>query len=71
MGLNSASDHSSILKDGKIKPGIYKIQNIYAETYLDIHQHSKQMCCRPTQDLEDGCGLVRLRLPPALRVSDD
>ena len=60
MTLNSPTDSSSIFEDGKLKPGIYKIQNLYSRTYLDIHEHSRQMCCRPAQDLEEGNGLVRL-----------
>jgi len=70
MALNSTSDSSSIFKDGKIKPGIYKVQNIYTETYLDIHRHSKELCCRPTKDLEDGRGLVNQYLSSVLHISD-
>jgi len=55
----------------KPKPGIYKIQNLFSETYLDIHRHSKQVCCRPFRDLEDGRGLVRLYLLSVVRVCDD
>ena len=62
MTLTSTSDATSIFKEGKLKPGIYKIQNLFAESYLDIHRHSKEVCCRPARDLEDGRGLVRLRL---------
>ena len=40
MVLTSTSDSSSIFKDGKLKPGIYKIQNLYTETYLNIHRYS-------------------------------
>jgi len=52
----------TILKNGKLKPGIYKIQNLHSETYLDIIRHSKELCCRPARDLEDGDGIVRLSL---------
>ena len=48
----------SIFEDGKLKPGIYKIQNIVGQTYLEIRDHSKQLCCRPASALEDGNGLV-------------
>ena len=68
MTLNSTNASSSIFKDGRLKPGIYKIQNLYSETYLDIHQHSKQVCCRPARDLEEGRGLVRMRPLPVARV---
>ena len=71
MTPHSTSNPPFITKDGKIEPGIYKIQNLYAGTYLDIHQHSKQMCCRPARDLEDGAGLVCRYLLFAVHVSDD
>ncbi|KAF9642073.1 hypothetical protein BDM02DRAFT_3273603 [Thelephora ganbajun] len=35
MTIRPASN-SPILKDGNLKPGTYKTQNIYTETYLDI-----------------------------------
>ena len=70
MTLDSTNDFP-IFNDGKLKPGIYKIQNLLSETYLDIHQHSKKICCRPAKDLEDGRGLVRLYLPSVVRPSDD
>jgi len=70
MTLTSTSDPSSIFNDGKLKPGIYKIQNLYFETYLDIHRHSKELCCRPVKDLEDGRGLVSLYLTSVLHASD-
>ena len=60
MTLNSTTSGSlSIFKDGKLKPGIYKIQNLYTQTYMDIHEHSREACCRPATTLEDGKGLVR------------
>jgi hypothetical protein len=71
MTLNSTSNSSSIFEDGKLKPGIYKIQNLYAQTYLDIHEHSREVCCRPAKNLERGKGLVCLYLSSALHVSDD
>ena len=58
MTPNSTTESSRIFEGGKLKPGIYKIQNLYAETYLDVHQHSKEVGCRPARDLEDGRGLV-------------
>ena len=70
MTLSSTTDSSSILKDGKLKPGIYKIQNLFAGTYLDIHRHSKELCCRPAKDLEDGMGLVSRYPTSVLHVSD-
>ena len=60
----------SIFKDGKLKPGIYKIQNLFSETYLDIHRHSREVCCRPARDLGDGRGLVSLYLTSVVHISD-
>ena len=70
MTPNSTADPLRIFEDGKLKPGIYKIQNLRSETYLDVHHHSKEVCCRPARDLEDGRGLVRPYLPFVIRVSD-
>ena len=50
---------SSIFENGRLGSGIYKIQNLLSETYLDIHKVSLKACCRPARDLEDGGGLVR------------
>ena len=62
---------SPIFEDGKLKPGIYKIQNIYAENYIDIELHSREMCCRPAKNLGEGRGLVSWYLPSTVHVSDD
>ena len=59
MTFASPNEPSSIFEDGKLKPGIYKIQNLYSQTYLDIHEHSKATCGRPVENLEEGRGLVR------------
>ena len=59
MTPDSPNDSFSIFENGRLKPGIYKIQNLYTQTYLDIHEHSREMCCRPARDLEEGRGLVR------------
>ena len=61
----------SVFEGGKLKPGVYKIQNIYTEAYLDIHLHSMEMCCRPANDLGAGRGLVRPYLQPMVRASND
>ena len=70
MTQNSTTDSPRIFENGRLKPGVYKIQNLFAETYLDVLQHSKQVCCRPTRDVEDGKGLVRPYLPFGIHVSD-
>ena len=59
-----------IFEDGKLKPGIYKIQNLRSETYLDVLQHSKEVCCRPARDLGAKSGLVRPSLSSSVRVPD-
>ena len=60
MTMNSkTSDSLSIFEDGKLKPGIYKIQNLYGQTYVDIHEHSREVCCRPATAFIEGRGLVR------------
>ena len=60
MTFTSASNSSSAFQDGKLKPGIYKIQNLFHDAYLDIHEHpAREMHLRPAQDLREGRGLVR------------
>ena len=71
MTLNSTSDSSSILKDGKLKPGIYKIQNIHTETYLDIEVHTRKVCCRPAENLKEGRGLVSRRSSSVAHTTDN
>ena len=71
MNPNSTSDSSSIFKGEKLKSGIYKIQNLYTQTYADIHEHSRDVCCRPATALGEGRGLVRPFQQPVIRVSDD
>lgn len=71
MSSNSTSGSSSIFNNGKLNPGIYKIQSIFTQTYLDIEVHSRDVCCRPAKDLEEGRGLVRQCLLSAVHASDD
>ncbi|KAF9649761.1 hypothetical protein BDM02DRAFT_1746722 [Thelephora ganbajun] len=52
MKNNASKTRSSILQDGKIKPGIYKIQNIVSKTYVDIKDHVRELCGRPSSTLE-------------------
>ena len=60
-----------IFENGILKSGVYKIQNIYTETYLDIHLHSMEVCCRPANDLGVGRGLVRQSPLSVIRSSND
>lgn len=48
-----------IFENGKLKPGVYQIQNIKTETFLDIEVHTRELCCRPERDLGRGRGFVR------------
>ena len=48
-----------IFENGILKSGVYKIQNLFTESYLDIHLHSMEVCCSPANDLGVGGGLVR------------
>ena len=70
MTFNSTSGYSSILEGGKLKPGVYKIQNIQSGTYLDVEVHTREVCCRPAQNLEEGRGFVCRHLF-SLFISDD
>ena len=66
MTYNSAS---SIFEGGRLKPGIYKIQNLYSEGYVDIYEHSKEMRCRSAKDLGEGrARTVRPYPLPVIRV---
>ena len=71
MTLNSTDGSLSILQDGKLKPGIYKIWNILTEVYVDIEVHSRSVCCRPAQNLEEGNGLVRSFHQFVIHASND
>lgn len=66
MTLHSTDDASSIFKDGKLKPGIYNIQNVQTENYVDIEVHTREVCCRPAKDLGVGRGLVCR--PPSFKI---
>ena len=68
MTPNSTGESLSIFKDGKLKPGIYKIQNIQTENYVDIEVHSRELCCRPAKDLGEGRGLVSVYPSFVVRV---
>jgi len=65
------SDSSSIFNGGQLKPGIYKIQNIKTETYLDSEVDTKEVCCRPAKDIGEGKGLVSRYLSSVAHASDN
>ena len=59
MAPPTTRNTSSIFRNGKLKPGIYQIQHFCHKLYMDIHELSREVCCRPATDLEQGRGLVR------------
>ncbi|KAF9648163.1 hypothetical protein BDM02DRAFT_3115784 [Thelephora ganbajun] len=61
MTTNPTSNSSPIFRDGRLRPGIYKIRNIFTETYVDIEVHSRRVVCRPAKDLEEGRGLWEIK----------
>ena len=68
MTFTSTEDSSSIFEDGKLKPGVYKIQNLHNDAYADVEDRSREMRCRPAQDLGEGRGLVRQHPFPVARA---
>ena len=46
-----------IFESGKLMPGVYRIQNIVGQTYVDTLEHTKELCCQPSTLLE-GKGLA-------------
>jgi hypothetical protein len=68
MTFTSPGNSSSIFANGKLKPGTYKIQNIYTETYVDVREHSRELCVRPVQELGEGRGIVRQYPSPVVLI---
>ena len=61
MVYNSPRSPPSIFQGGRIKPGVYKIQNIVSKTYVDIKDDVRELCGRPSQVLEYGRDQVSSR----------
>lgn len=70
MTLISTNASPSIFEHGELRPGIYKIQNIYSETFLDIEVHSRDVRCRPAGSLGEGRGIVSRHSLSGVHVSD-
>ena len=51
-------DPMSIFVDRKLKSGTYKVQNLASKTYLEVLEHSKELCCRPAAVLAPKDALV-------------
>jgi hypothetical protein len=60
MNVSPPDDPMSIFVDGRLKSGVYKIQNLYHQMYLEILEHSKELCCRPATALSPQDALVHL-----------
>ena len=73
MATTSAGNFVSIFKEGNLKPGIYKNQGLYAQTYTDTYEHSREVCVDRPQLSErgEGRGLVCPFQQPAIHVPDD
>lgn len=55
-----------IFEDGKLKPGTYKVQNLKSQTYLEILEDTKDLCCRPREVLSGQDALVTSTHPTQL-----
>ena len=58
MHLTPTDDPMSIFVGGKLKPGRYKVQNLASQTYLEVLEPSKELCCRPASVLSPEDALV-------------
>ena len=59
---NAANMTPSILINGKLKLGIYQIQNLAGQTAVEMQESSRTLCCRPAKGLSGGDGLARSTL---------
>lgn len=66
MHTSPASDPMSIFVDGKLKSGVYKVQNLASQTYLEVLDHSKELCCRIAAVLTPKDALVIRNAPPII-----
>lgn len=58
MLVYTPDDPMSIFAGGKLKPGKYKVQNLASQTFLEVLDHSRNLCCRPDGVLPPLGGLV-------------
>jgi len=57
MLVTVPDDPMSIFEYGKLKPGKYKVQNLTSQTYLEVQNDSRRLCCRPDRVLSPWGGL--------------
>ena len=60
MKVSPPDDPMSIFANGKLKQGKYKVQNLASHTYLEILEHSRELCCRPAKVLSQQEASVNL-----------
>ena len=70
MKVSLPDDPMSIFAYGKLKAGTYKVQNLASETYLEILEHSRELCCRPATVLSPEDASVNLDVLLASRTLD-
>ena len=58
MLTSPSYDPMSIFANGKLKPGTYKVQNLNSQTYLEVLEPSRKLCCRPATVLSDQDAVV-------------
>lgn len=58
MLTSPPDDPMSIFVDGNLQPGTYKVQNLASQTYLEVLEHSRVICCRPATVLSPKDALV-------------
>ena len=59
MLVPAPNDPMSMFVNGKLKPGVYRVQNLTGHTFLEILEDSKEVCCRPAAVLSPQDALVR------------
>jgi len=73
MKVSPPDDPMSIFANGKLKQGTYKVQNLASHTYLEILEHSRELCCRPDKVLSQQDASVDLDVlmaPRTINVPD-
>ena len=58
MLVPPSNDPMSMFVNGKLRPGVYKVQNLTGQTYLEILEDTKEVCCRPAAVLSPQDALV-------------
>ena len=70
VALTSTDESDSVFRDKKLRPGVYKIQNIVGQTYVNIRGRTIEFCGQPATTVE-GKEPVRSRPCLAHRRNSD